>query len=141
MPVWSANLLLPQDGLATKNLALFLMRSFLCLLISLIFLQAATTFAATDSHDKAAYPKLADGSKQYAAFPKPRAARVAFVARDGRQGEHLQPTRVGDPDAPLSDAQLDNKYLEFAVPVLGEDRARKLLARLWKLEQSKEIAA
>ena len=76
-----------------------------------------------------------------AAFPKQRAAHVAFVARDGRQGEHLQPTRVGDPDAPLSDAQLDGKYLEFAVPVLGEDRARKLLARLWKLEQSKEIAA
>ena len=75
-----------------------------------------------------------------ASFPKQRAARVSITAR-GRSEEHLQPTRIGDPDAPLSDAQLDGKYLEFAVPVLGEDRARKLLARLWKLEQSKEIAA
>jgi 2-methylcitrate dehydratase PrpD len=75
-----------------------------------------------------------------AAFPKQRAARVAFVARDGRREEFLQPTRVGDPDAPLSDAQLDAKYLELAVPVIGEARARGLLERLWKLEQSKTIA-
>lgn len=75
-----------------------------------------------------------------AAFPKQRAARVAFVARDGRREEFLQPTRVGDPDAPLSDAQLDAKYLELAVPVIGDERARGLLERLWKLEQSKTIA-
>lgn len=75
-----------------------------------------------------------------AAFPKQRAARVAFVARDGRREEFLQPTRVGDPDAPLSDAQLDAKYLELAAPVIGEARARGLLGRLWKLEQSKTVA-
>jgi 2-methylcitrate dehydratase PrpD len=74
-----------------------------------------------------------------AAFPHQRAARVAFVARDGRQEEFLQPTRVGDPDAPLSDAQLEEKYLELAVPVIGRDRAEKLLERLWKLEQLKAI--
>jgi 2-methylcitrate dehydratase PrpD len=74
-----------------------------------------------------------------AAFPRQRAARVAFVARDGRREEFLQPTRIGDPDAPLLDAQLDEKYLELAVPVIGEARARKLLDRLWKLEQSKTI--
>ena len=74
-----------------------------------------------------------------AAFPHQRAARVAFVARDGRQEEFLQPTRIGDPDAPLSDAQLNEKYLELGVPVLGQDRAEKLLERLWKLEQLKAI--
>jgi 2-methylcitrate dehydratase PrpD len=68
-----------------------------------------------------------------AAFPKQRAARVAIRAR-GRREEHLQPTRVGDPDAPLSDAQLEAKYLELAAPVLGEAKARELLARLWRLE-------
>ena len=74
-----------------------------------------------------------------AAFPKQRAARVAIVARDGRQEELLQPTRIGDPEAPLSDAQLDEKYLELAGPVLGEARARKLLASLWELEKSKAV--
>jgi 2-methylcitrate dehydratase PrpD len=69
-----------------------------------------------------------------AAFPGQRAARVAIRAR-GRREEHLQPTRVGDPDAPLSDQQLESKYLELAVPVLGKDKAEKLLARLWRLDR------
>jgi len=69
-----------------------------------------------------------------AAFPAQRAARVAIESRDGRSGEHLQPTRKGDPDMPLSDAELEHKYLELASPVLGEERARRLLARLWRLE-------
>ncbi len=74
-----------------------------------------------------------------AAFPGQRAARVAFVARDGRRQEHLQPTRVGDPDAPLSDAQLEAKYLELAAPVIGESKAKTLLQRLWKLESEKSL--
>ncbi|MNC98887.1 hypothetical protein D3C83_169840 [compost metagenome] len=64
---------------------------------------------------------------------------MAIEARDGRREEFLQPTRIGDPDAPLSDAQLDAKYLELTVPVLGEERARKLLATLWTLEKSKSV--
>ena len=68
-----------------------------------------------------------------AAFPAKRAARVAIRAR-GRREEWLQPTRVGDPDAPLSDRALEEKYFELVTPVLGEANARELLARLWKLE-------
>jgi len=75
-----------------------------------------------------------------AAFPKQRAARVAFRTRDGREEEFLQPTRIGDPEAPLSDAQLDEKYLELAVPVIGESKAKALLQKLWKLEAEKSLA-
>ena len=76
-----------------------------------------------------------------AAFPAQRAARVAIEARDGRREEFLQPTRIGDPDAPLSDAQLDAKYLELAGPVLGEAKAKELLDRLWRLEALKSLDA
>jgi 2-methylcitrate dehydratase PrpD len=76
-----------------------------------------------------------------AAFPAQRAARVAIEARDGRREEFLQPTRIGDPDAPLSDAQLDAKYLELAGPVLGEAKAKALLGRLWRLEALKSLDA
>jgi len=69
-----------------------------------------------------------------AAFPRQRAARVAIDAAGGRSGDWLQPTRIGDPDAPLTDKQLDDKYLELAGPVLGEAPARELLAQLWALE-------
>jgi 2-methylcitrate dehydratase PrpD len=74
-----------------------------------------------------------------AAFPAQRAARVAIESRDGRRGEHLQPTRKGDPDMPLSDAELEAKYLELAAPVIGENPARTLLARLWKLERESRL--
>ncbi|MGH8738030.1 MAG: MmgE/PrpD family protein [Burkholderiales bacterium] len=76
-----------------------------------------------------------------AAFPRQRAARVAIDAADGRSAVWLQPTRIGDPDAPLSDRQLEDKYLELAGPVLGEVPARELLARLWALETSPDLGA
>src|SRR5438270_2684980 len=69
-----------------------------------------------------------------ASFPHRRAARVAIEARGGRREELLQPTRVGDPEAPLSDRALEDKYMELAGPVLGEGPARKLLERLWRPE-------
>jgi 2-methylcitrate dehydratase PrpD len=72
-------------------------------------------------------------------FPGQRAARVSIVARDGRRAEHLQPTRKGDPDAPLSDPELEAKYLELAAPVFGEGAARALLARLWRLEREAQV--
>jgi 2-methylcitrate dehydratase PrpD len=68
-----------------------------------------------------------------AAFPAQRAARVAIRAH-GKREEFLQPTRIGDPDAPLSDRVLEEKYYELATPVLGQERARAVLERLWRLE-------
>ncbi|HXZ52917.1 MAG TPA: MmgE/PrpD family protein, partial [Burkholderiales bacterium] len=74
-----------------------------------------------------------------AAFPARRSARIAIEARDGRRGEHFQATRKGDPDLPFSDAELEGKYLELAVPVTGERKARELLANLWKLEREPRL--
>jgi 2-methylcitrate dehydratase PrpD len=74
-----------------------------------------------------------------AAFPAQRSARVAIEARDGRRAEHFQATRKGDPDLPFSDAELEGKYLELAVPVIGEAKARALLAKLWKLEREPRL--
>jgi 2-methylcitrate dehydratase PrpD len=65
-----------------------------------------------------------------ATFPRQRAARVAIEAR-GRREEWLQPTRKGDPDAPLSDAELEDKFLELASPVVGKGEAGSLLKKLW----------
>ena len=74
-----------------------------------------------------------------ARFPGQRAARVRFTATDGRQGETLQPTRKGDPEQPLTDAELSDKFMELAAPVLGEARAGTLLARLWALDACERV--
>ena len=63
-------------------------------------------------------------------FPRQRAARVAITAR-GRREELVQPTRKGDPDMPLTDADLNDKFLELAAPVLGEAVAHRRLDELW----------
>jgi 2-methylcitrate dehydratase PrpD len=68
-----------------------------------------------------------------ATFPRQRAARVAIVA-GARREEMVQPHRVGDPELPLSDKVLEEKFMELAVPVVGDAEAKALLGRLWKLE-------
>jgi 2-methylcitrate dehydratase PrpD len=74
-----------------------------------------------------------------AAFPNQRAARVAIDTTDGRSVEYLQPARKGDPELPLTDRDLEDKYLELASPVLGEATAKALVAKLWKLETLPDV--
>lgn len=74
-----------------------------------------------------------------AGFPGRRSARVEIVLRDGRRLTHLQPNRKGDPELPLTDADLEGKLVEFAAPVIGADAARALAARLWTLDTSETL--
>lgn len=77
---------------------------------------------------------LREDPKLTANFPGQRSARVAITTKSGQRHEHFSPTRKGDPDDPLTDADLDAKFLELAVPVVGKGAARDLLAKLWALE-------
>lgn len=74
-----------------------------------------------------------------AGFPARRAARVEITLHDGRRLSHLQPDRKGDPELPLSDADLEGKLLELAEPVIGDAAARALLACLWTLNTSETL--
>lgn len=40
---------------------------------------------------------------------------------------------------PLSDRELEEKFLELAGPVQGEATARALVARLWTIERSPSV--
>ena len=74
-----------------------------------------------------------------AGFPGRRAARVTISLRDGRVLTHLQADRKGDPELPLSDADLEGKLIELAAPVIGEPEARALLRRIWALTTSETL--
>jgi 2-methylcitrate dehydratase PrpD len=76
-----------------------------------------------------------------AGFPGRRAARVIVHLRGGGRLEYLQTTRKGDPDLPLTDAELEHKYRELAGPVVGPARANRLLDQLWKLEVLDSVRA
>ncbi|MDE2516805.1 MAG: MmgE/PrpD family protein [Rhodospirillales bacterium] len=64
-------------------------------------------------------------------YPARRAAEVSITLADGRVLTRFQPTRKGDPDAPLSDRELSDKFLELARPMIGA-RAEALLEALWR---------
>ncbi len=70
-----------------------------------------------------------------ASFPGQRAARVAIETTDGRKADYLQPARKGDPELPLTDRDLEDKFLELAGPVLGDAAAKALVEKLWRLEK------
>lgn len=69
-----------------------------------------------------------------AAFPRQRAARVEIEMQDGARHTHFAPYRLGDPEAPLDDAMLADKFMELAGPVLGTVKAASLLDALWRLD-------
>ncbi|MCW5664570.1 MAG: MmgE/PrpD family protein [Piscinibacter sp.] len=75
-----------------------------------------------------------------AAFPGRRGARIRIRLRDGRVLERLQPDRKGDPELPLSDADLEGKLLELAGPSIGEPAARALIERIWALHEAPTVA-
>jgi 2-methylcitrate dehydratase PrpD len=66
-------------------------------------------------------------------FPGRRGARVTVHTTDGRELTSRRPTRRGDPDLPLTDDELDAKFVELVSEPLGTDRARRLLQQLWRL--------
>ncbi|MEK9804282.1 MAG: MmgE/PrpD family protein [Curvibacter sp.] len=70
-----------------------------------------------------------------AGFPALRAARIVVTLNDGRVVEQYAPCRKGDPEAPLSDADINDKFTELAAPVIGAEAAAKLLAQLWQMER------
>ncbi len=68
-------------------------------------------------------------------YPTQRAAQVEVELNDGRVVKHFQPTRKGDPEMPLSDDEVNEKFLELAIPVIGDVKSRGLLEALWSLDK------
>jgi len=69
-----------------------------------------------------------------AGFPKMRAARLTATTHGGEVLAHHAPYRKGDPESPLSDADLNDKFAELAGPVLGGARMRELRDAVWRLD-------
>lgn len=69
------------------------------------------------------------------AFPKQRSATVTIQLKSGETLTQHASTRKGDPDAPLSDAELSEKYRELATPVIGEAHTHQLEERIWGVDK------
>ncbi|NIZ13064.1 MmgE/PrpD family protein [Phaeobacter sp. HF9A] len=61
-----------------------------------------------------------------AEYPRKRMARLHVTLTDGRVWTQFQPSRRGDPDTPISRADLLAKYQELAGPVLPQPELERL---------------
>lgn len=70
-----------------------------------------------------------------AGFPATRSASLAITLKDGRQFTYFAPHRRGDPEWPVTDAELDSKLDHLAAPVIGQARALELRSLVWRLDE------
>ncbi len=75
-----------------------------------------------------------------AAFPGRRGAVVEVETTAGERLAVRAPTRKGDPDKPLSEAELEAKYRDLAAPVIGREAALTLRAAIAELEGLADMA-
>jgi 2-methylcitrate dehydratase PrpD len=68
-------------------------------------------------------------------FPAQRRAIVTVTDRAGQRHEAVRNTRKGDPDDPLTDAELAAKFEDLSEPVLGAGRSARLAGQLWRLDE------
>jgi len=69
---------------------------------------------------------LAENEEYSGLFPAERWARVQIELQDGRRLVSEPSQARGNPENPLSDAELQGKYFELAEPVLGRLRALRI---------------
>ncbi len=68
-------------------------------------------------------------------FPQERWARVRIALDDGRELVSDPAEARGSPEAPLTDAELRDKYFDLAAPVLSRARAERIERLVNQLEQ------
>jgi 2-methylcitrate dehydratase PrpD len=66
-------------------------------------------------------------------------ARVMLTLKDGRTLERLVAHNLGTPDNPMSDGQLEEKFVGLSTPVLGSARSEEVAAACWRLLELPDI--
>lgn len=78
-----------------------------------------------------------DGAE--ARFPHARSATVHLHLCDGRTVTHHRPTRKGDPDDPMTDSELLDKFHALSDPIIGPETAAGLAGAILDLDQIVDI--
>lgn len=74
--------------------------------------------------------KIFEGQDLTADYPQKRQSRVTVRLKDGRTYKKFQNGRKGDPELPLTDQELIDKFRELAIEVLSSDEAETLLSEV-----------
>jgi 2-methylcitrate dehydratase len=72
-------------------------------------------------------------------LPKGRGANIEIVFTDGQSLRETVEVPEGDAERPLSRSSLEQKFMNFAVPVVGKAGAKRVMALVDGLEELKDI--
>ncbi|MBR0741996.1 MmgE/PrpD family protein [Bradyrhizobium liaoningense] len=116
-------------------------------LVAVALVKGAVSF--NDSHDVALMhdPKILEqrakvtlaGDKELMDPAAPRGAVVELTLTDGRKVEHFTKYPPGTKENPLSTEAVAAKTRDLIAPVLGSDRAEKLIAQIGNLERLDDV--
>jgi 2-methylcitrate dehydratase PrpD len=83
---------------------------------------------------------LSEHNDYNAAFPKDRYAHVHVTMRDGTVFKSERHQANGDPETPLSDTEISEKYFGLAEPVIGAERAGQIHQMITRLEKQPNVS-
>ncbi|WP_445010880.1 MmgE/PrpD family protein [Vreelandella stevensii] len=98
------------------------------LVLGKVRLQAFEPNVLDDARIRALMPKVsvAERADIAARYPRQRMANIRVTTTDGTTYQHLQETRKGDPEDPMTDAELLEKYQELASGSLSSSALQSL---------------
>jgi 2-methylcitrate dehydratase PrpD len=98
------------------------------MILGAVRLDAFTPAALARVDIQALMPRITvtEDAEIAAAYPRRRMARLTIALNDGRVIEHFQQTRKGDPEDPLTDAELVAKFAELTSGCLAPEAAAAL---------------
>ncbi|MEL7979832.1 MmgE/PrpD family protein [Vreelandella titanicae] len=96
------------------------------LVLGKVRLQAFEPPVLEDARIRALMPKVsvAERADIAARYPRQRMANIIVTTVDGKTYQYLQETRKGDPEDPMSDAELFEKYQELVSGMLSPTTAQ-----------------
>lgn len=74
-------------------------------------------------------------------FPERSSTRMTILTSDGKTRSHFQEHPKGNAGNPLSDSELETKFMDLYQPWGRDASARRALDALWRLEQATSLAS
>ena len=79
-------------------------------------------------------------SEIHALFPKRFAGRVTVFTRDGRQITKMIEFPKGEPENPMSESELQEKFMSLSTTVLTKKRANKILESVYAIDEVSDVS-
>ncbi|MVW78638.1 MmgE/PrpD family protein [Bordetella sp. 02P26C-1] len=76
-----------------------------------------------------------------ARYPDKRPAKIRVTLKNGRTLTAESDEPPGEPDRPMSDEQVEQKFLHLAAPVIGDHAARKVATLIGNMDECEDVDA